>query len=150
MSFSQSDVLNAILTWGDWQTRLPDTKLPASLRRADARAFSNKLVDTCTRAQALRAADTNLRINIERLDRVKVSLVLSRYRTLSLLHHVLSNTNPDGVFRWEMPRYGEIKPVRGWTSPWALRQDSQLLIGVWIHGFGNWLDLGMSMRIKFY
>ncbi len=132
-------------------------RLPLALQQPEASLFSNEIINACSQARATHPNDEHLRIDFKGLSRIKVSLVLARYHHLTTLHEQLSSSSTirsssssyhqHQQQRWNIPCYDDVKPVREWTSLWDINQDSDLLIGIWTHGFGNWTTIQRDHRL---
>ncbi|KAJ3354709.1 hypothetical protein GGF32_002388 [Allomyces javanicus] len=85
---------------------------------------------------------------------INASQVVARVRDLSVLCAVLAPHAAQGdaaLLAYRIPH--PLKPVTNWSTGWTPREDSLLVVGVYRHGFGNWmkmrddaaLDLGAKM-----
>ncbi|KAJ3375493.1 hypothetical protein GGF31_004612 [Allomyces arbusculus] len=85
---------------------------------------------------------------------INASQVVARVRDLSALCAVLAPHATQGdaaLLAYRIPH--PLKPVTNWSTAWTPREDSLLVVGVYRHGFGNWmkirddaaLDLGSKM-----
>lgn len=61
--------------------------------------------------------------------------IVSRHHELKVLcDHMKMVEDP---YSWTLP-VENIRPTLNWTSKWGNHEDAMLLVGAWIHGFGNW------------
>jgi chromodomain-helicase-DNA-binding protein 1 len=61
--------------------------------------------------------------------------IVSRYHELSVLCDHLERL--DDKYSWTLP-VENIRPTLNWTSRWGPHEDAMLLVGSYVHGFGNW------------
>lgn len=66
---------------------------------------------------------------------INAETVLSRHRDLQILFNTLSEL--DDPYRWSIP-IDNIRPTLNWSGRWGPQDDSMLLVGAFIYGFGNW------------
>jgi chromodomain-helicase-DNA-binding protein 1 len=61
--------------------------------------------------------------------------IVSRHHELTVLCDHLERV--DDKYTWSLP-VENIRPTLNWTSRWGNHEDAMLLVGAYIHGFGNW------------
>jgi chromodomain-helicase-DNA-binding protein 1 len=61
--------------------------------------------------------------------------IVSRFHELSVLCDHLERI--EDKYSWTLP-VENIRPTLNWTSRWGTHEDAMLLVGAYIHGFGNW------------
>lgn len=66
---------------------------------------------------------------------VNAETVVSRYHELTILCDHLERL--EDKYSWELP-IENIRPTLNWTSKWGPHEDAMLLVGAYVHGFGNW------------
>lgn len=82
---------------------------------------------------------------------INAETVLSRNRDLRILYNVLSEL--DDVYSWSIP-VDNIRPTLNWSGRWGPQDDSMLLVGAYLYGFGNWeamqKDPKLGLQGKFF
>ncbi|KAF5370613.1 hypothetical protein D9758_001914 [Tetrapyrgos nigripes] len=82
---------------------------------------------------------------------INAETVLSRHRDLRILYDTLSPL--DDPYKWTLP-VDNIRPTLNWSGRWGPTDDSMLLVGAFIYGFGNWeamaKDPKLSLDGKFF
>jgi chromodomain-helicase-DNA-binding protein 1 len=89
---------------------------------------------------------------------INASQILSRIRELSTLFPVITGKlgtkgepTPTQILGFRITH--PMKPVTNWSVPWSPKEDSLLIVGVFRHGFGNWMkikedaSLGLSSKL---
>ncbi len=66
---------------------------------------------------------------------INAETVLSRHRDLQILYSTLSEL--DDPYKWSIP-IDNVRPTLNWSGRWGPQDDSMLLVGAFIYGFGNW------------
>lgn len=61
--------------------------------------------------------------------------IVSRHHELTVLCDHLERV--EDKYTWSLP-VENIRPTLNWTSRWGPHEDAMLLVGAYIHGFGNW------------
>lgn len=82
---------------------------------------------------------------------INAETVLSRNRDLRILFNVLSEI--DDPYKWKIP-VENIRPTLNWSGRWGHQDDSMLLVGAYLYGFGNWeamqKDSKLGLEGKFF
>jgi chromodomain-helicase-DNA-binding protein 1 len=82
---------------------------------------------------------------------INAETVLSRHRDLQILYNILSELADP--YKWSIP-IDNIRPTLNWSGRWGPQDDSMLLVGAFIHGFGNWeamqKDPKLGLEGKFF
>ncbi|KAF7321708.1 ATP-dependent DNA helicase [Mycena kentingensis (nom. inval.)] len=82
---------------------------------------------------------------------INAETVVSRHRDLRILYSVLSET--DDPYKWSIP-IDNIRPTLNWSGRWGPHDDSMLLVGAFLYGFGNWeamaKDAKLGLEGKFF
>ncbi|KAL7751591.1 ATP-dependent DNA helicase Hrp3 [Sorochytrium milnesiophthora] len=80
---------------------------------------------------------------------INATQLATRVQDLTVLHRYLSRQNLE-TFRLSFP----LKPVSNWNCSWTPKEDTMLIIGVYRHGFGNWMkmreDAGLELGQKMF
>ncbi|KAI9176009.1 ATP-dependent DNA helicase Hrp3 [Blastocladiella emersonii ATCC 22665] len=80
---------------------------------------------------------------------INASQVVSRVRDLSLLGEVmrgyLGQRDVGELLSFRVTLH--LKPVTNWSVTWSSREDSLLVVGVYLHGFGNWMKIREDTRL---
>lgn len=87
--------------------------------------------ETLTNAQKSKA----VLVTCRGVGNINAETVLSRHRDLQILFNVLSEL--DDPYKWSIP-VDNIRPTLNWSGRWGPQDDSMLLVGAFIYGFGNW------------
>lgn len=87
--------------------------------------------ETLTNAQKSKA----VLVTCRGVGNINAETVLSRHRDLQILYSILSEL--DDAYKWSIP-IDNIRPTLNWSGRWGPQDDSMLLVGAFIHGFGNW------------
>ncbi|KAG2015382.1 SNF2-family ATP dependent chromatin remodeling factor snf21 [Coprinopsis cinerea AmutBmut pab1-1] len=82
---------------------------------------------------------------------INAETVLSRHHDLSILYNILSEL--DDPYTWSIP-IDNIRPTLNWSGRWGPQDDSMLLVGAYLYGFGNWeamqKDPKLGLEGKFF
>lgn len=103
--------------------------------------------ETLTNAQKSKA----VLVTCRGVSNINAETVLSRNRDLRILYNILSEL--DDVYNWSIP-VDNIRPTLNWSGRWGPQDDSMLLVGAYLHGFGNWeamqKDPKLGLQGKFF
>jgi chromodomain-helicase-DNA-binding protein 1 len=82
---------------------------------------------------------------------INAETVISRHHELKILYNHLSElTDP---YQWSVP-VDNIRPTLNWSCRWGAQDDSMLLVGAYLYGFGNWeamqKDPKLHLEDKFF
>jgi chromodomain-helicase-DNA-binding protein 1 len=88
--------------------------------------------ETLTNAQKSKA----VLITYRGVNNINAETVVSRYRDLRILYNHLHELG-DEVYDWQIP-VENIRPTLNWSGRWGPQDDSMLLVGAYLYGFGNW------------
>jgi len=70
--------------------------------------------------------------------------IVSRFHELNVLCDHLERI--EDKYTWTLP-VENIRPTLNWTSRWGPHEDAMLLVGAYIHGFGNWELMVQDKRL---
>ncbi|KAI6157570.1 SNF2 family N-terminal domain-containing protein [Pisolithus tinctorius] len=105
--------------------------------------------ETLTNAQKSKA----VLVTYKNVGNINAETVLSRYRDLRVLNNILADLAPDELYNWAIP-IDNIRPVLNWSGRWGSQEDSMLLVGAYLYGFGNWeamaKDEQLGLEGKFF
>ncbi|KAI9442173.1 P-loop containing nucleoside triphosphate hydrolase protein [Lactarius indigo] len=105
--------------------------------------------ETLTTAQKSKA----VLVTYRNVGNINAETVLSRTRDLHILYNILSLLNPEDMYTWSIP-VDNIRPTLNWSGRWGPQEDSMLLVGAYLYGFGNWeviaKDLKLGLSDKFF
>ncbi|KAG6898168.1 hypothetical protein C0992_004155 [Termitomyces sp. T32_za158] len=158
MELKERDVrvlIRSLQRWGDIRQRyeviVNDAKLQDK-NRAMMLDVADEILDIC--AQAVKESEDQKRLRLAAgetltnaqkskavlvtcrgVGNINAETVLSRHRDLQILYHVLSEV--EDPYKWSLPMEN-IRPTLNWSGRWGPRDDSMLLVGAYIYGFGNW------------
>lgn len=103
--------------------------------------------ETLTNAQKSKA----VLVTCRGVGNINAETVLSRHRDLRILFKILSEL--DDIYNWNIP-IENIRPTLNWSGRWGPTDDSMLLVGAYLYGFGNWeamaKDPKLSLDGKFF
>ncbi|KAH9176362.1 SNF2 family N-terminal domain-containing protein [Lactarius sanguifluus] len=105
--------------------------------------------ETLTTAQKSKA----VLVTYRNVGNINAETVLSRTRDLHILYNILSLLNPEDMYTWSIP-VDNIRPTLNWSGRWGPQEDSMLLVGAYLYGFGNWeviaKDSKLGLSDKFF
>ncbi|PPR05826.1 hypothetical protein CVT26_010106 [Gymnopilus dilepis] len=87
--------------------------------------------ETLTNAQKSKA----VLVTCRGVGNINAETVLSRNRDLRILYNILSEV--EDPYKWSIP-VDNIRPTLNWSGRWGPQDDSMLLVGAYLYGFGNW------------
>ncbi|TFK26522.1 transcription regulator [Coprinopsis marcescibilis] len=87
--------------------------------------------ETLTNAQKSKA----VLVTCRGVGNINAETVLSRHQDLNILYNVLSEV--EDPYTWSLP-IENIRPTLNWSGRWGPQDDSMLLVGAYVYGFGNW------------
>lgn len=104
--------------------------------------------ETLTNAQKTKA----VLVTYRNVGNINAETVVSRYRDLRILYNHLKDLG-DEIYDWQIP-VENIRPTLNWSGRWGPQDDSMLLVGAYLHGFGNWeaiqKDPKLGLEGKFF
>ncbi|KAI9463589.1 SNF2 family N-terminal domain-containing protein [Lactarius psammicola] len=105
--------------------------------------------ETLTTAQKSKA----VLVTYRNVGNINAETVLSRTRDLHILYNILSLLSPEDIYTWSIP-VDNIRPTLNWSGRWGPQEDSMLLVGAYLYGFGNWeviaKDTKLGLSDKFF
>ncbi|KAG7446290.1 uncharacterized protein BT62DRAFT_1021007 [Guyanagaster necrorhizus] len=96
--------------------------------------------ETLTNAQKSKA----VLVTCRGVGNINAETVLSRHRDLRTLYDILSEL-PD-PYKWSIP-VDNIRPTLNWSGRWGPQDDSMLLVGAYLYGFGNWETMAKDEKL---
>ncbi|EKM80694.1 hypothetical protein AGABI1DRAFT_37749 [Agaricus bisporus var. burnettii JB137-S8] len=103
--------------------------------------------ETLTNAQKSKA----VLVTCRGVGNINAETVLSRHHDLQILYNILSDQ--DDPYKWNIP-IDNIRPTLNWSGRWGPTDDSMLLVGAFLYGFGNWeamqKDPKLGLEGKFF
>lgn len=96
--------------------------------------------ETLTNAQKSKA----VLVTCRGVSNVNAETVLSRSRDLRILYNILSDV--DDPYKWSIP-IDNIRPTLNWSGRWGPQDDSMLLAGAYLYGFGNWETMAKDPKL---
>ncbi|KAI0081263.1 hypothetical protein K474DRAFT_1588003, partial [Panus rudis PR-1116 ss-1] len=104
--------------------------------------------ETLTNAQKTKA----VLVTYRNVGNINAETVLSRHRDLQILFKYLDPLG-EAIYDWRLP-IDNIRPTLNWSGRWGPQEDAMLLVGAYIHGFGNWeaiqKDEKLGLQGKFF
>ena len=105
--------------------------------------------ETLTNAQKSKA----VLVAYRNVGNINAETVLSRVQELKILYEYLHPLSIDEMYQWPIP-VDNIRPTLNWSCKWSATDDSMLLVGAFMHGFGNWeliqKDERLGLQGKFF
>ncbi|KAI0051885.1 transcription regulator [Auriscalpium vulgare] len=98
--------------------------------------------ETLTTAQKSKA----VLVTYRNVGNINAETVLSRTQDLSILYTHLSPLSDEELFQWSIP-VDNIRPTLNWSGRWGPQEDAMLLVGAFLHGFGNWEVMAKDTRL---
>lgn len=98
--------------------------------------------ETLTNAQKSKA----VLVTYRNVGNINAETVLSRHRDLRVLYTILADFSHDELYSWSLPM-DNIRPVLNWSGRWGPQEDSMLLVGAFLYGFGNWEAMAKDARL---
>ncbi|PPQ99451.1 hypothetical protein CVT24_005258 [Panaeolus cyanescens] len=167
MELKERDVrvlIRSLQRWGDIRQRYDTIVQEAKLQDKNKGMMldvADEIIDICAQAvkeneeqKRLKVASGETLTNAQKSKAVLVTCrgvgninaetVLSRHRDLRILYNILSE-EPD-VYKWSIP-IDNIRPTLNWSGRWGPQDDSMLLVGAYIHGFGNWEAMAKDPKL---
>jgi chromodomain-helicase-DNA-binding protein 1 len=96
--------------------------------------------ETLTNAQKSKA----VLVTYRNVGNINAETVLSRHRDLKILYDHLSPI--EDPYSWAIP-IENIRPTLNWSGRWGPQEDSMLLAGAFIYGFGNWETMAKDPKL---
>jgi chromodomain-helicase-DNA-binding protein 1 len=96
--------------------------------------------ETLTNAQKSKA----VLVTYRGVGNINAETVLSRHRDLRILYNHLHEVAD--VYKWTIP-IENIRPTLNWSGRWGPQEDSMLLVGAFLYGFGNWETMAKDPKL---
>lgn len=96
--------------------------------------------ETLTNAQKSKA----VLVTCRNVSNINAETVLSRHRDLRVLYNILGEL--EDPYKWSIP-IDNIRPTLNWSGRWGPQDDSMLLVGAFIYGFGNWDTMAKDPKL---
>ncbi|KAF5380499.1 hypothetical protein D9615_004578 [Tricholomella constricta] len=167
MELKERDVrvlIRSLQRWGDIRQRydiiVSESKLQDK-NRGMMHDVADEIIDIC--AQAVKDSEDQKRSRIAAgetltnaqkskavlvtcrgVGNINAETVLSRNRDLRILYNVLSEL--DDPYKWSLPM-DNIRPTLNWSGRWGPQDDSMLLVGAYLYGFGNWEAMAKDAKL---
>lgn len=159
-------LIRSMQRWGDIRVRYDVIVEEAKLKDKDRGMIKDtvdEIIDLCTRAteeneaqkrsrQAAGETLTNAQkskavlVTYRNVGNINAETVVSRNRDLRILYDHLHQLAEDDLYDWSIPSEN-IRPTLNWTPRWGPRDDAMLLVGAYVHGFGNWEAIQKDARL---
>ncbi|EIN11962.1 hypothetical protein PUNSTDRAFT_99321 [Punctularia strigosozonata HHB-11173 SS5] len=158
-------LIRSLQRWGDIRLRYDVIVTEAKLQDKNKGMIldvTDEIIDICT--QAVDENEAQKRAKIEagetltnaqkskavlvtyrNVGNINAETVVSRNRDLKVLYHHLHSLGDD-IYNWSIP-IENIRPTLNWSGRWGPQEDSMLLVGAFIHGFGNWEAMQKDPRL---
>jgi chromodomain-helicase-DNA-binding protein 1 len=83
-------------------------------------------------------------VSYRNVGNINAETVLSRHQDLRILFNHLSEV--EDVYSWTIP-IENIRPTLNWSGRWGPQEDSMLLVGAYLYGFGNWETMAKDPKL---
>jgi chromodomain-helicase-DNA-binding protein 1 len=83
-------------------------------------------------------------VTCRNVSNINAETVISRHRDLRILFNILSEV--DNPYTWQIP-LENIRPTLNWSGRWGPQDDSMLLVGAYLYGFGNWEAMAKDPKL---
>jgi chromodomain-helicase-DNA-binding protein 1 len=97
--------------------------------------------ETLTNAQKSKA----VLVTCRGVGNINAETVLSRFYELRILYNYLSVL--EDPYKWSLP-IDNIRPTLNWSGRWGPQDDSMLLVGAFLYGFGNWETMAKDPKLN--
>ncbi|KAJ7459517.1 hypothetical protein B0H11DRAFT_2316873 [Mycena galericulata] len=83
-------------------------------------------------------------VTCRNVSNINAETVISRHRDLRILFNILSEQ--EDPYKWQIP-IDNIRPTLNWSGRWGPQDDSMLLVGAYLYGFGNWEAMAKDPKL---
>jgi chromodomain-helicase-DNA-binding protein 1 len=159
-------LIRSMQRWGDIRLRYDVIVEEAKLKDKDRGMIKDTvdgIIELCTQAvdeneaqkrnrQAAGETLTNAQkskavlVTYKNVGNINAETVVSRNRDLKILFNHLKELSDEELYVWSLPS-DNIRPTLNWTPRWGPHDDSMLLVGAFVHGFGNWEAIQKDPRL---
>ncbi|KAJ7091217.1 SNF2 family N-terminal domain-containing protein [Mycena epipterygia] len=167
MELKERDVrvlIRSLQRWGDIRQRYDVIVTESKLQDKNKGMIfdvADDIIDVCTKAlkdnedqKRTRLASGEPLTNAQKSKAVLVTCrnvaninaetVISRHRDLRILFNILSEQ--EDPYKWQIP-IENIRPTLNWSGRWGPQDDSMLLVGAYLYGFGNWEAMAKDAKL---
>ncbi|EJD52396.1 transcription regulator [Auricularia subglabra TFB-10046 SS5] len=93
-------------------------------------------------------------ITFRNVQNINAETVISRVHELKILYEYLNPiSQSEEIYQWQLP-VENVRPTLNWSCKWGTTEDAMLLVGAFLHGFGNWeaiqKDEALHLNDKFF
>ncbi|KIY74427.1 transcription regulator [Cylindrobasidium torrendii FP15055 ss-10] len=166
MELKERDVrvlIRSLQRWGDIRQRYDVIVTEAKLQDKNKGMMldvSDDIVAVCSRAvkehedQKRNRMDTGdigqqkskaILVTCRGVGNINAETVVSRHHDLRTLYNILSDLADP--YRWVIP-VDNIRPTLNWSGRWGTQDDSMLLVGAYLYGFGNWEAMAKDPKLN--
>ncbi|KAF7376349.1 Chromodomain helicase hrp3 [Mycena sanguinolenta] len=167
MELKERDVrvlIRSLQRWGDIRQRYDVIVTESKLQDKNKGMIldvADDIIDVCNKAlkdnedqkrnrQATGEPLTNAQkskavlVTCRNVSNINAETVISRHRDLRILYNILSEV--DNPYSWQIP-LENIRPTLNWSGRWGPQDDSMLLVGAFLYGFGNWEAMAKDPKL---
>ncbi|KAJ7703020.1 SNF2 family N-terminal domain-containing protein [Mycena rosella] len=167
MELKERDVrvlIRSLQRWGDIRQRYDVIVTESKLQDKNKGMIfdvADDIIDVCTKAlkdnedqKRSRLASGEPLTNAQKSKAVLVTCrnvaninaetVISRHRDLRILFNILNEQ--EDPYKWQIP-IDNIRPTLNWSGRWGPQDDSMLLVGAYLYGFGNWEAMAKDPKL---
>jgi chromodomain-helicase-DNA-binding protein 1 len=146
-------LIRSLLKFGDWKRRLDDILNDADLQNKDVEIVKDSIRNILIACEeAVRSAKPEqkgskpkaITASYGSVTGINAGVMIQRVSDLMFLSKRLEKQNL-AAFRitWS------IKPVSNWAAPWGAKDDAMLLVGIYKHGYGSWIQMQQDPELPF-
>lgn len=136
-------IVNAVKRFGDISDKLERIMEECDLDAIDSNLvleMSQDLITSCSAippappSKGTNGAASQSLIDWRDMKQINAAAINERVEQFELLDRRLGQLPKPEKFRFS----AAVKAVRGWGCAWGQKDDAMLLVGIYLHGFGNW------------
>jgi chromodomain-helicase-DNA-binding protein 1 len=144
-------IVNAVKRFGDVSEKVDRVAEECSLSAIDPGTvleLSQDLINHCNTAAAASASASAasksstapIVVDWKDVKQINAASINERVQQYELLDRRLDQLPKPEKFRFS----AAVKSVRGWGCSWGQKEDAMLLVGIYLHGYGNWQALAQN------
>jgi chromodomain-helicase-DNA-binding protein 1 len=85
-------------------------------------------------------------VTFRNVGNINAETVISRAHDLKILFEHLQPLSQEELYSWALP-VDNVRPTLNWAGRWTHHEDSMLLVGAYIYGFGNWETIAKDPKL---
>ncbi|KAH8549068.1 SNF2 family N-terminal domain-containing protein [Umbelopsis sp. PMI_123] len=141
-------IVNAVKRFGDISNKLDRIIEECDLDDIDPNLvleLSQDLISCCSAVSAVssKGATGQGLIDWRDIKQINAAAINERVEQFELLDRRLGQLAKPEKFRFS----AAVKAVRGWACAWGQKDDALLLVGIYLHGFANWISIAQDTTL---